>query len=160
MVNYHYKFIDCNQISFLDIQSRTYCIPINPVNTQMKTESCRTLILIKELCRQGKYFQNHIIDSLYEIKGYSNISHLRIQWCTPKYGKHLKYWIWWCDSFQSKFLFHYFSCVSNLSIYLCYIINLLDFEVFRSFKFDEILCIAGLIHTAKSVNMLYNHWTQ
>ena len=101
------------------------------MNTQMKTESCRTFILIKELCRQCKYFQNHIIDSLYKMKGYSNISHLRIQWCTPKYGKHLKYWIWWWDSFQSKSLFHYFFCVSNLSIYLCYIMNLLDFSILQ-----------------------------
>ena len=79
MVNDHYKVIDFREISFFDIEARTYCIPINLMNTQMKTESCRTLTLIKELCRQDKYFENHIIDSLYEIKGYSNISHLRIQ---------------------------------------------------------------------------------
>ena len=34
VVNYHYKVIDVGEISFFDIKSRTYCIPINPVNTQ------------------------------------------------------------------------------------------------------------------------------
>ena len=34
MVNDHYKVIDFREISFFDIEARTYCIPINPVNTQ------------------------------------------------------------------------------------------------------------------------------
>lgn len=34
VVNDHYKVIDFRKTSFFDIEARTYCIPINPVNTQ------------------------------------------------------------------------------------------------------------------------------